>query len=167
MNCGKWMCLFSYLLVFGCTAPHYFWPQRDIGFRETNPQTMEKKILIASRDSAFKRELVDRITAAYSNRPIYIRTTGIEALADENANDYSAVVLITTCMGWTVDVEVERFLTRYGHLSSIIVLTTSNGGDVLPDMENRKIDAISSASVPDRAQPLAQKLIAKINRLIE
>ena len=167
MNCGKWMGLFFLLLVFGCTAPHYLWPQRDIGFKETNWQTLEKKILIASRDSAFKRELVDRITAAYSNRPIYIRTTGIEALANENANDYSAVVLITTCMGWTVDVEVERFLTRYGHLSSIIVLATSSGGDVLPDMENRKIDALSSASVIDRVQPLAQKIIARIDRLIE
>ena len=167
MNSGKWVCLFSFLLVFGCTAPHYFWPQRDMGFKETNLQTLEKKILIASRDSAFKRELVDSITAAYINRPIYIRTTGIEALANENANDYSAVVLITTCMGWTVDVEVERFLARYGHLSSIIVLATSNGGDVLPDMENRKIDALSSASVLDRVQPLAKKMIARINRLIE
>jgi len=167
MKYGKWTCLFSFFLLFGCAAPHYFWPQKDIGFKETNPQTVEKRILIASRDSAFKRELVDRITAAYSNRPIYIRTTGIESLSNENANDYSAVVLITTCMGWTVDVEVEKFLTRYGHLSSIIVLTTSNGGDVLPDMETRKIDAISSASVTDRVQPLAQKMIAKINRLIE
>jgi hypothetical protein len=70
-------------------------------------------------------------------------------------------------MGWTVDVEVERFLAKYGHLSSIIVLTTSAGGDVLPDLENRNIDAISSASVLDRAQTLAQEMIAKINRLIE
>ena len=167
MNWGKWICLFSILLATGCTVPHYLWPQRDIGFHETNPQTLKKKILIASRDSAFKRELVDSITAEYSSRPIYIRTTGIEALSKEDANDYSAVVLITTCMGWTVDVEVERFLNRYGHLPSIIVLATSNGGDVLPKMKNRKIDAISSASVIDRIQPLAQEMIARINRLIE
>jgi hypothetical protein len=69
-------------------------------------------------------------------------------LANENANDYAAVVLITTCMGWTVDVEVERFLRKYGQLPSIIVLATSSGGDVLPDMKNRNIDAISSASAP-------------------
>ena len=70
-------------------------------------------------------------------------------------------------MGWTVDVEVERFLKKYGHLPSIIVLATSSGGDVLPDMENRNIDAISSASVMDRVQPLARQIIARINRLIE
>lgn len=167
MNFGKWISMFSLLLVAACTAPHYLWPQRDIRYSETNQQTLEKKLLIASRDSAFKRELVHRITAVYGSRPIYIRTIGIEALADEDAGDYAAVVLITTCMGWTVDVEVERFLYKYGHLSSIIVLTTSAGGDVLPDLENRNIDAISSASVIDRAQPLAQEMIAKINRLIE
>ena len=70
-------------------------------------------------------------------------------------------------MGWTVDVEVERFLEKYGAMDSIIVLTTSDGGDVLPDMQNRNIDAISSASVKDQIQPVADEMIGKINTFID
>lgn len=162
----KWIVLFSILLACGCAAPHYIWPQKDIGFHEINPSTLEKKILIASRDSEFKRALVDKITATYENQAVYIKIIGIEALAHENAYDYSATVLINTAMGWTADVEVEQFLDEYGKLSSIIVLTTSDGGDVLPVLEKRQIDAISSASVMDQVQPLADTMIGKINKLI-
>ena len=162
----KRMILISLLLASGCAAPHYLWPQKDIGMREINPPTLGKRMLIASRDSEFKRRLVDRIAAAYENRPVYIKVIGIEALANENADDYSAVVLLNTAMGWTVDVEVDRFLDRFGDRASIIVLTTSDGGDVLPDLENRKVDAMSSASVLDRVDPLADEMIAKIDRLM-
>ena len=86
--------------------------------------------------------------------------------ADEDANAYSAVLVINTAMGWTVDVPVEQFLKKYGEMDSIIVLTTADGGDVLPDMENRNIDAMSSASVMDQAISLADTISAKIGRIV-
>jgi Ni,Fe-hydrogenase III large subunit len=156
-----------FLLVCGCTAPHYIWSQKDIGFHEFNPPTLEKKMLVASRDSEFKRKLIDRITDAYQHQPVYIKVIGIERLAAEDANAYSAVVIINTAMGWTVDVPVEQFLKRYGEMKSIIVLTTADGGDVLPDMENRSIDAMSSASVMNQARSLADTIIAKVARLMD
>ena len=51
-------------------------------------------------------------------------------------------------------------------MNSIIVLTTADGGDVLPDMDDRNIDAISSASVMDQVGPLADSIIAKVDGLI-
>jgi Ni,Fe-hydrogenase III large subunit len=166
MNSIKWLVVWVALLVGGCTAPHYIWHQKDMGVTEINRPSLEQKLLIASRDSEFKHTLVEKIIAAYETRPVYIRIIGIEGLAKEDANAYSAVAIINTAMGWTVDVEAERFLKKYGQMNSIIVLTTSDGGDVLPDMENRNIDAISSASVIDQAGPLAATMIAKIDRLM-
>ena len=147
MNSIKWLVVWVVLLVGGCTAPHYIWRQKDIGFNEINQPSLGQKLLVASRDSEFKQALVNKIIAKYQTRPVYIKIIGIEELATEDANAYSAVVIINTAMGWTVDVPVEKFLKKYGEMNSIIVLTTSDGGDVLPDMENRNIDAISSASV--------------------
>jgi len=68
-------------------------------------------------------------------------------------------------MGWRIDRKVEAFLEKYGGLNSIIVLTTSDGGDILPDMERRQIDAISSASVKERINPIADEIISKIGKL--
>jgi hypothetical protein len=154
------------VMVAGCTAPHYIWKQNDMGLNEINSASLEQRVLIASRDSEFKQALVDRITGALADRSIYIKIIGIETLADEDAGAYSAVVIINTAMGWTVDVPVEAFLEKYGAMDSIIVLTTADGGDVLPDMNDRKIDAMSSASVMDHVVPLADTIIAKVDRLI-
>ena len=163
----KRLMLLAIIFICGCTAPHYIWPQKDMGVYEINLATAEKRVLIASRDSDFKRALVDVITKAYENQPVFVKIIGIEALENEDANVYSAVLLINTCMGWTVDVEVGRFLENYGTFESIIVLTTSAGGDVSPENENWAVDAISSASTLDRVQPLADELIGKIDRLIQ
>lgn len=155
------------LLTVGCTAPHYIWKQKDMGLNEINPSSLGKKVLIASRDSEFKQALVDRIVDTFADQAVYIKVVGIEDLAKEDANTYSAVVILNTAMGWTVDVPVETFLQKYGHMESIIVLTTADGGDVLPDMKNRNIDAISSASVMDQADPLADSMINKINQILD
>jgi DNA-binding transcriptional LysR family regulator len=72
--------------------------------------------------------------------------------------------LINTCMAWTIEPAVAQFIDRYGQLGSIIVLTTSDGGDVLPDLENRRIDAMSSASTLADADPLANEIIERIKK---
>lgn len=167
MNSLKWVVFCFVMMAGGCTAPHYIWHQKDMGFNEINRSSLEQKLLIASRDSKFKQALVEKIIAAYKIGPVYIKTIGIEGLAKEDANAYSAVVIINTAMGWTVDVPVEKFLKKFGKMDSIIVLTTADGGDVLPDMRDRNIDAMSSASVMDQVGTLADTLIAKVDRLLK
>lgn len=162
----KCLFLLFFVIVGGCTAPHYIWKQKDVTMREINPPSLEQQVLIASRDSEFKQALIDRITSALADRSIYIKIVGIEDLAAEDAGAYSAVVIINTAMGWTVDVPVEKFLKKYGSMDSIIVLTTADGGDVLPDMDERNIDAMSSASVMDQVGSLADTIIAKVDGLI-
>ncbi len=163
------MGLVGLLLVMAsaCTAPHYIWKQNDMQANEINPPSLEQRLLIASRESEFKQALVDKMIGVFGTRSVYIKIVGIEALADEDAKDYSAVVILNTAMGWTVDVPVEKFLKKYGMMDSVIVLTTADGGDVLPDLENRNIDAMSSASVMDQVGPLAETIIAKVERLIK
>lgn len=159
--------LFTLLLVCGCTAPQYFWPQEDIGFQEINQPTLEQKILIASRKSEFKNEIIQRIQGVMSNRDVYIKIIGIESLKYEDANRYSAVVLLNTAMGWKADRKVESFLDKYGNLKRIIVLTTSDGGDVLAETKDRQIDAISTASTKAEIEDVSIDIIRKINKLID
>lgn len=151
-------------MVYGCAATHTIWPQKDVGFHEINRADLDKRVLIASQESEFKRTIIDRITNEYKSQPVYLKIIGIADLPLEDAYQYSAVVLINACMAWTIDRTVKQFLETYGDLPSIIVLTTSGSGDVFAKLENRQIDAISSASVKEDADPVARKLIVKIKR---
>jgi len=159
--------LFLSLLSISCTAPQYFWPQEDIVFQEINEPSLDKKVLVASRESEFKKEIVQKIKDNLSNRSVYIKIIGIENLKNEDANQYSAVVVLNTAMGWKADRKVESFLTRFGNLKTIIVLTTSDGADVLADTEDRQIDAIASASTKNEVNNISNNIISKINTLID
>ena len=154
------------VLLCSCAVPHYIWPKKDVGLHEINRPDLDKRVLIASRDSEFKRAIINRITNEFQDQPVYLKIIGITDLPKEDATRYSAVVLLNTCMAWTIDRTVTQFLDRYGDLPSIIVLTTSDSGNVLPDLEDRRIDAMSSASVLADADPLADEIIQRIkNRL--
>jgi hypothetical protein len=159
--------LFLVLPAFSCTAPQYFWPQKDIAFHEINNPTSKKRILIASRQSEFKNAIVEKIEASFLGQAVYIKVIGIEDLKFEDATQYSATVLINTAMGWKIDRKVDHFLDRHQGLDSIIVLTTSDGGNISVDPEKHPVDAISSASVIDQAELVTKKIISKINGLIK
>jgi len=154
------------VVVCSCTLPQYIWPQKDIGFHEINPPDLDKRVLIASRDSEFKRAVIDRILIEFQDQPVYLKVIGIADLPEEDATRYSTVVLINTCMAWTIDTTVAQFIDKYGQLDSIIVLTTSDSGNVLPDLENRKIDAMSSASTLADVDPLANEIIGRIKKYL-
>ncbi len=159
--------LYSIILYPGCTLPQYVWPQKDVSFFEINERTLEKKILIASRKSDFKIDIIDEVQRTFVNKGIYIKIVGIETLKNEDANNYSAVLILNTAMAWEIDRKVESFLQRFGDSNSIIVLTTSGSGDFLPDMNGRQVDAVSAASSKNNINPTADKIIRKINELIE
>ncbi len=167
---NKWILMFLFsaiLLTNGCTVPQYIWPQKDVDFQEVNHSSLENKILIASRKSEFKSEVVKRIENAFKNQTVYIKIIGIEGLKNENAKKYSAVVLLNTAMAWEIDRKARYFLDKYKDMNSIIVLTTSGGGDVLPDAEEYQIDAVTSASGKDETEDVANKIINKIEKLIK
>jgi hypothetical protein len=169
MNKKIFLCLFTFFVlpVCGCTFPQYIWPQKDIGSHEINKPTLEKKILIASRKSEFKNAVVQKIEDVFGNQAVYINVIGIEDLKYVDAAQYSAIVVINTAMGWRIDRKVDRFLDRQPDLSSIVVLTTSDGGNISPDAEKHQIDAISSASIIDRTERISNKIIRKISKLIK
>ena len=167
MILSKWTILFLTIIVCGCVAPHYIWKQKDMAPVEINAPGLEHRLLIASRDSEFKQALVDKIQDAFSDKSTYIKIIGVESLVDEDARAYSVVLIINTAMGWTVDIPVEKFLKKFGELDTIIVLTTADGADVYPDLKDRNIDAISSASVMEQTNTLADTLTTKIDDLLK
>jgi hypothetical protein len=157
-----WVCI----IQLSCAVPRLLWPQVDIQPYELNAPWLEKKILVASRSSEFKDAVVEKIREAFKDEPVYMRFIGINQLEQEHDADYTAVVLINTCIAWGMDPDVVTFLDHYEGQGNIIVLTTSGDGDWLPDMGGRTFDAISSASEKPRIDGVADEIINKIRLLL-
>jgi hypothetical protein len=155
------------MMQLGCSAPHMFWPQKDITSYELKESSLEKRVLVASRSSEFKDAIVDQIRNAFKDEPVYVKFIGIEQLKEEDGANYSALVLINTTMSWGMDLEVKAFLNRHQDHKNMIVLTTSGDGRWLPKMEGRNFDAVSAASKKANVDDVAGTIIAKVERLLQ
>ena len=154
------------LLQPGCSFTHRMWPQKDITQDEINEPHLGKSILIASRRSDFKDALISRIGQAFREESVYVKSVGLEHLPEEDADRYTAVVMINTCMFWESDALVEAFLDRFPDRDNMIVITTSGDGDWLPDPEGREYDALTSASKMSELDDLSREIVMKLHMLL-
>jgi len=169
-----WMILFSVVSVLaglslasGCSVPHRIVSQDDIASREWNDPWMDKKVLIASRSSEFKDELVKRIEEGVRGDDVYVKVIGVEELKKEEGATYGAVVLVNTCMAWEMDPEIQAFLDRQADTGNVIVLTTSGNGEWTPKKQEMSFDAVTSASEEYDPQSVADGIVEKVKDLLE
>ena len=155
-----WMALL--FLLVGCAVPQRFWPQEDIIGSETAALDGKQVILIASRSSDFKKLLVTKLHEQLAENGFGQKTIGVGGLPQVNASDYTAVVVINSCLAWGLDSDVQAFLDREKTATNIIVLTTSGKGAWLPDQGSRNFDAISAASKMTSVDTVVLDVMAKI-----
>ncbi len=154
------------LLLMACSAGRKAVPQPDIDSYEVGEELFDTRILLASRDSDFKVEIARRIVEAFRDEPVYVKFIGIKQLTNEDGSDYTAIILMTRCTSWAIDSEVKAFLEKNPELSGIVVLITSGDGDWMPDMEEKKFDAITSASVMAGADSVSEEILEKVRAII-
>jgi hypothetical protein len=121
-------------------------------------------VLLASRDTEFKKAVVQRVVEGMSNRGVSMKTVGITDLEDINAHDYDAIVIVNTCIAWGLDIDVRRFLESHNEHGNMIVVTTSGKGTWLPEKKERDYDAVSTASELTSADAVARDVIARIQK---
>jgi hypothetical protein len=148
------------------SIPQLFWPQKDIDSSSVNQPALAKKILIASRESAYKRALVEKIKEAFKGDSVYVKCIRLTKLKNEAASSYRAIVLINTCMAWDWDRSIHAFLKGKTDAANVIVLTTSGSGKWLPKKNPAHVDAIAGASKKSDPGPVAADIIKKIKGLL-
>ena len=164
VNC----CWIALLLFFaGCGAPQRYWPQEDIMGSETARPVGSQVVLIASRSSDFKKLLVAKLHEQLAAVGLAQKTIGVEELAQVDATDYAAVVVINTCLAWGLDQDVQTFLDRQETDENIIVLTTSGNGAWLPDKGEKDFDAISAASEMTSVETVTRNIMASIQSRLQ
>jgi hypothetical protein len=150
-----------------CGVPRHIWRQDDIGTQIVNDPGSREKVLIASGDTDFKRAVIEDLARRFEPQGIYMKAVGLSKLEEEQPGDYGAVVIMDRCVAWGMDPRVDAFLKRHPDDAHMIVLTTSGGGDWLPDKKGRKFDAVSAASRQSDAPKVAGEIAAKIEGLLE
>lgn len=155
------------LLFSGCAVPRVLWPQKDLPPSETVGIADGYVVLVASRNSEFKKALVDKLTGAIVAEGLAEKTVGVGDLKEIDAAVYDAVVVISTCLAWGLDRDVKAFLDRQKNHANIILVTTSGEGDWLPDKGEWDFDAISSASRLTSVDGIVRDVMGKIKRRLD
>jgi hypothetical protein len=152
------------LLLSGCALPRILWPQKDLPPSETIGVRGGHVVLVASRSSDFKIALVKKLNEAVISAGLAEKTVGVGDLKKIDTSEYDAIVVISTCLGWGLDQDVQTFLNTQKKHANIILVTTSGSGDWLPSQEDRRdVDAISSASKLTTVDAIVRDVMARIN----
>ena len=154
--------LLGFFFLVGCALPQHYWPQKDIAASDENTIPGQPTVLIASRDSEYKKQLVKELRKELSVTKISYIVIGVSPLEKINPSDYAVIVIINTCLAWGLDDEVSDFLDHQQTTGNIILYTTSAEGTWLPDKGGRDFDAISGASVKENIHDVARNLMARI-----
>ncbi len=138
---------------------------RDVKPSERGDPGAARRVLVAARDSDFKRTLLDRTVAALGAKNYYFRIVGLDALPqEEDTSAYGAVVLVGTFMAGRLERGVVDYARAHPADPRLIVFYTQ-GAEAPPSAGAReavKCDVITSASAADRVGPKAEALAALI-----
>ncbi len=159
------VCLSGLILILnGCAVPQMLWPQEDLPSSESTGRPGAPIVLLASRNSEFKRALVSELSQALTSAGVSQRTIGVGDLDQINVDAYNAVVVISPCLAWGLERDVQIFLERQQKNSKIILVATSGDGGWLPDERDYDVDAISSASILTTVEAVARDVMVQISR---
>jgi hypothetical protein len=150
-----------------CSAiPRGLSRERDIERHESAHGDATQRMLVASRSSEFKDALIRGIEEGFERESVSIKFIGLQNLRHESAEEYGAVVLINTCIAWSLDSQVDAFLHKYRDTGNIIVVTTSGDGHWEPKKQNRRFDTVASASEAARVDEVAGEIVEKARALL-
>ena len=161
MDLAKICCqfiLFIILVFWGCAS------QPVATVESGTPGSSNRKVLVATQNSKFKRMVVSEIYDELNQNSIYMKIIDVKKLKNQSSAEFSAVVIINKCMVGRPDPRVESFIDREPRKNKIIVLTTGIRDSWKPDESG--VDAMTSASVLEKSDQVAKTIVNRVLALI-
>lgn len=150
--------MICFLTFFGCTL-------KTVDTIETGDKTaLKSKMLIATQNSQFKGEVLSEIKKALGENVSYIKVVDLKRLAKESVDQYSAIVILNSCMAGRPDPRVESFIDDIPDKGKLVVLTTGRLNSWKPD--SPEVDAITSASTMSETAAVARTIADKVRLII-
>lgn len=166
-----------YILLFLCAAGacvyvgrpaiRRLYPQSDLRPSETPAEGDKHIVLVAARSSEFKEALAAKLRQSLLSDNIAVKIAGVGNLKQIDAKNYDAVIVMSACMAWGLDPEVQAFINRQARCANVIMVITSASGGWVPDKGGRDYDALSSASRMTSVDAVAGDIMARIKLRIK
>ncbi len=125
----------------------------------------EFTLLIASDASQFKDAVRSRVFdhyKTYSN----VEVVNIGRLKTLQADDFDAVLIIDTCLGWSrFNPSMKAFLDSAGDPDRVVLVLTVDDTDW--DFTYQGVDAITAASRMEDESRLAENLIRQLDNILQ
>ena len=148
-----------------CFMTFFGWTLKVVDTIETGDRTaIKSKVLIASQNSQFKGEVLSEIKKALGEDVSYIKVVDVKRLPNESVDQYSAIVILNSCMAGRPDPRVESFIDEVPDKWRLVVLTTGRLDSWKPDSAD--VDAISSASSKSETDTVARIIADKVRIII-
>ncbi len=128
---------------------------------ELNDPGLEKRLLIVTQESPFKKALTEDIVNRIKGEPVYIRVIDVTELNGVDPTTWTAMVVMHTWEIGEPEEHAAAFVTRAPRRNTIVI-TTSGGGDQMI----AGVDGITAASKMEDVSRLAATVVDRINALI-
>ncbi len=128
---------------------------------ELNDPGLEKRVLIATQESRFKKSVTEDIVNQIKGQPVYIRVTDVTELDGIDPAIWTAIVVMHTWEIGEPEEHARAFVTRAPREKTIVITTSGSGEQMIAG-----VDGISAASKMDEAPGLASTVVGRINKLI-
>ena len=138
---------------------------RAVKTTEAGDPRAGNKVLIATQRSEFKEAVVSRIVEDLGKDLCYVKVIDLKTLKHEPAQDYDAVVVVNTCKAWRLSGGASRFVKEFPDKERVVLLTTAGGEDWKP--KGVEVDAITSASKEQKADPVADEISRKVRSILD
>ncbi|MDM8515484.1 hypothetical protein QUF76_04735 [Desulfobacterales bacterium HSG16] len=134
---------------------------------ETGNISATARVLIAAQASEFKENILTKIVNGFEKEPVYIKVIDIQKLKKESAENFQAIVIINTCVAWRMSAAAADFIkkTKENQKYRVILFSTADDENWLP--EKAGVDAVTSASRPEKSNQVANIIIKRIRMRIE
>ena len=122
------------------------------------------KVVVITRQSAFKDTLVARLSDDYGTRT-HLTVMDISTLNDIDEDDFDAIVVMGARMGFLLfSAKERRFLRKLDHPDKLVLLMTCAIPDWKWDRED--IDVISGASSAENLDPFYKEIHLRLDTIL-
>lgn len=124
----------------------------------------DRRVLIATQRSEFKEAVVSRLVEDLEKDLCYVKVIDLKKLEIDLARYYDAVVVVNTCKAWRLSGGASKFVKAFPDKDKVVLLTTAGGEDWKP--KSVEVDAITSASKEQKADPVADEIARKVRKIL-
>lgn len=138
---------------------------QDTSKTEEPPQPKEK-ILIAKGESGFEYNVVDIIEKHFKNRGCQVQVVDIESFSKHDFSSYKAMLLLNAIKEGKLPPYIRKGMKQVNRKQKPNVFISTIAGDNWLERKT-KVDAVTGASNKEDAQAIADKIISRLETIME